>query len=541
VRRALSPPRAALAEASFHASGSETMSDGQALSPLLQVIDVHKRFTGVYALRGVTLTFARGQIYHLLGENGCGKSTLIKIISGAQPPDAGELVIEGERYAQLRPLDALAAGIETVYQDLSLLPNMSVAENVALTSELAEHGGRLIRTFDRRELARTAARALESVGLPSDAEFQSTLIEALPLATRQLVAIARAIASEAKFVIMDEPTTSLTQKEVANLIAVLSALRAQGVTVLFVSHKLDECYAIGGEVIVLRDGQKVAQGPIADYTKAQLSELMTGRQLSHGRYRTQTQVEAQTRSTAQVVLDVRGLGRGRQFRDVSFCLHRGEILGVTGLLDSGRNELARALAGVSPADAGTIALEGAPIALSSPADAKRHRIGYVPEDRLSEGLFLDKSIRDNVVTAMISSLRDRFGQLDRKRARALAQQTVDDLQIATPDIDKSVQSLSGGNQQRVLIGRWLAIDPRVLILHGPTVGVDVGSKDIIYRIMQGLSERGIGIVLISDDLPELLQNCDRILMMSKGRMTGEYRAQALTEAELYRALLAEAA
>jgi len=519
----------------FDASGRKTMNDANVSEPLLQVIGVHKRFTGVHALRGVTLAFARGEIYHLLGENGCGKSTLIKIISGAQPPDEGELVIEGKRHARLTPLESLAAGIETVYQDLSLLPNMSVAENVGLTSELAEHGGRLARTFDRRALARTAARALEAVGLPSDAEFQSTLVEALPLATRQLVAIARAIASEAKFVIMDEPTTSLTQKEVANLIAVLTTLRAQGVTVLFVSHKLDECYAIGGEVIVLRDGQKVAQGPIADYTKAQLSELMTGRQLAQARYRTQAQ------SVGEAVLEVRGLGRGRQFRDVSFVLRRGEILGITGLLDSGRNELARALAGVAPADAGTIALDGAQIALATPADAKRHRIGYVPEDRLSEGLFLDKSIRDNVVTAMISSLRDRFGQLDRKRARALAQQTVNDLQIATPDIDKPVQSLSGGNQQRVLIGRWLAIDPHVLILHGPTVGVDVGSKDIIYRIMQGLSERGIGIVLISDDLPELLQNCDRILMMSKGRVTGEHRAEGLTEAALYRALLSEAA
>ncbi len=511
------------------------MNDEQISDPWLEVIGVHKRFTGVHALRGVSLAFARGQIYHLLGENGCGKSTLIKIIAGAQPPDEGVLVIDGKRHASLTPLAALAAGIETVYQDLSLLPNMSVAENVALTSELAEHGGRLARMFDRRELARRAARALESVGLPSDANFQGTIVETLPLATRQLVAIARAIASEAKFVIMDEPTTSLTQKEVANLISVLAALRAQGVTVLFVSHKLDECYAIGGEVIVLRDGRKVAQGPITDYSKAQLSELMTGRELAQARYR------VQTHEAADVVLAARGLGRSGQFRDVSFALRRGEILGVTGLLDSGRNELARALAGVAPADAGTIALDGVPIVLSTPADAKRRRIGYVPEDRLSEGLFLDKSIRDNVVTAMISSLRDRFGQLDRKRAHELAQRTVTDLQIATPDIDKPVQSLSGGNQQRVLIGRWLAIDPRVLILHGPTVGVDVGSKDIIYRIMQSLSERGIGIVLISDDLPELLQNCDRILMMSKGRVTGEYAAQGLTEAELYRALLAQAA
>ncbi len=510
------------------------MNQNLSSTPFLEVVGVHKRFTGVHALRGVSLAFERGQIYHLLGENGCGKSTLIKIISGAQPPDEGELVIEGVRHARLSALESLAAGIETVYQDLSLLPNMSVAENVALTSELAEHNGRLTRTFDRKALARTAARALQAVGLPGDAQFQSTLIEQLPLATRQLVAIARAIASEAKFVIMDEPTTSLTQKEVDNLIAVLGNLRAHGVTVLFVSHKLDECYAIGGEVIVLRDGQKMAQGPIAAYTKAQISELMTGRQLSNERYR-----EGGLRD--EVVLDVKHLTRAAQFADVSFALHRGEILGVTGLLDSGRNELARALAGVAPAESGTVVLDGNAIALRTPSDAKRHRIGYVPEDRLNEGLFLDKPIRDNVITAMIGSLRDRFGQIDRARAQDLAERTVRELQIATPDVDKPVQSLSGGNQQRVLIGRWLAIDPRVLILHGPTVGVDVGSKDIIYRIMQKLSQRGIGIILISDDLPELLQNCDRILMMKKGRVASEYRADQLNEADLYHALLSEAA
>ncbi|MEQ5842319.1 sugar ABC transporter ATP-binding protein [Paraburkholderia acidicola] len=503
-------------------------------TPFLQVVGVHKRFTGVHALRGVSLSFERGQIYHLLGENGCGKSTLIKIISGAQPPDEGELIVEGVRHARLSALEALAAGIETVYQDLSLLPNMCVAENVGLTSELAEHGGRLARTFDRRALARTAARALQSVGLPSDAAFLGTLVEQLPLATRQLVAIARAIASEARFVIMDEPTTSLTQKEVDNLIAVLANLRAQGVTVLFVSHKLDECYAIGGEVIVLRDGQKMAQGPIANYTKAQISELMTGRHLSTERYR-------EGGLGQDIVLDVRGLSRAGQFSDVTFALHRGEIVGVTGLLDSGRNELARALAGVAPAQTGTVVLEGRPVRLRTPADARLQRIGYVPEDRLNEGLFLNKSIRDNVITALITNLRDRFGQVDRKRAQALAEQTVSDLQIATPGVDKPVQSLSGGNQQRVLIGRWLAIDPHVLILHGPTVGVDVGSKDIIYRIMQQLSKRGIGIILISDDLPELLQNCDRILLMKKGRVANEYRADELDEAGLYRALLSDAA
>jgi simple sugar transport system ATP-binding protein len=284
----------------------------------------------------------------------------------------------------------------------------------------------------------------------------------------------------------------------------------------------------------MRDGEKVAQGPIADYTKEQISELMTGRKLSQERYR-----DAGARG--EPVLEVRDLVRRGQFRDVSFTVKRGEILGVTGLLDSGRNELARALAGVAPADSGRITLEGESVTIATPVDAKSHRIGYVPEDRLSEGLFLDKSIRENVITAMISSLRDRFGQIDRRRSRALAEDTVKELQIATPDVERPVQSLSGGNQQRVLIGRWLAIDPHVLILHGPTVGVDVGSKDIIYRIMQKLSQRGIGILLISDDLPELLQNCDRILMMKKGRIAGEYGIEGLTEAALYRALLSEAA
>ena len=316
----------------------------------------------------------------------------------------------------------------------------------------------------------------------------------------------------------------------------LAKLRADGVAVLFVSHKLDECYAIGGEVIVLRDGQKMAQGPIENYTKAQIGELMTGKQLSNERYR-----QAEVMDGHDIVLDVKALSRSRQFADVTFSLHRGEILGVTGLLDSGRNELARALAGVAPADSGTVTLDGSIVRLKTPSDAKWQRIGYVPEDRLNEGLFLDKSIRDNVITAMISSLRDRFGQVDRRRTRELAERTVKELQIATPDVDKPVQSLSGGNQQRVLIGRWLAIDPRVLILHGPTVGVDVGSKDIIYRIMQRLAKQGIGIILISDDLPELLQNCDRILMMKKGRVSNEYRAGQLTEADLYHALLSEAA
>ena len=500
--------------------------------PFLDVIGIHKRFGGVHALRGVSLAIMPGEIYHLLGENGCGKSTLIKIISGAQPPDSGDLIVAGRRYHALKPLESLAAGIETVYQDLSLIPNLSVAENVALTEQLVATGGRLLKQYDRAILAQTATHALEAVGLPSDADFRTTPVELLPIATRQLVAIARAIATKARMVIMDEPTTALTQREVDNLIRVINGLRASGVAVLFVSHKLDECYAIGGQVIILRDGEKVAQGPIANYTKAELMQLMTGKQLDGRRYRTGT-------ATGEIVLKAQHLGATGGFEDVSFELRRGEILGLTGLLDSGRNELALALAGVSPADRGELFIDNEAQHFKTPADAIAKGIGYVPEDRLSEGLFLDKPIRDNVVTAVLNRLRGRFGMLDASKGDGLAEHTIKDLQIAAPNIMLPVQSLSGGNQQRVLIGRWLAIEPRVLVLHGPTVGVDVGSKDTIYRIVQRLAENGLAVLIISDDLPELLQNCDRILLMRKGHLAGEYAADNLEEAALYRALVGE--
>jgi simple sugar transport system ATP-binding protein len=507
-------------------------ADARRRRVFLEVQDVHKRFAGVHALRGIDLTIEAGEIYHLLGENGCGKSTLIKIISGAQAPSQGRLLVNGVSHASLSPLQALTLGIETVYQDLSLLPNMSVAENVALSEQLVNGNGKLARRFDRRAVEATAARALATVNLPTDAAFLATRADELPIATRQLLAIARAIATRAQMVIMDEPTTSLTQKEVDNLVAVIEGLRAQGVAVLFVSHKLDECFAIGGQAIVFRDGAKVVQGPIQGFTKAQLAHWMTGKQLDGARYRNRSHGNGE-------LLKVEGLGRKEYFKDVSFTLHKGEILGITGLLDSGRNELALALAGVQAADCGQLALAGDAVILKTPGDAIRHNIGYVPEDRLSEGLFLDKSIRDNIITTVLGGLRSRFGALDARRSQQLAEDTVASLQIATPDVERPVQSLSGGNQQRVLIGRWLAIKPRVLILHGPTVGVDVGSKDIIYRIVQRLAEEGLGVILVSDDLPELLQNCDRILMMRKGRIAHNFDVEGLTESELYRTLVSD--
>lgn len=496
---------------------------------LLRLNNVEKWFGGVHALRGINLTLARGQVYHLLGENGCGKSTVIKIMSGAHPPSAGEIVLEGESFAALTPIQSLAAGIETVYQDLSLLPNLTVAENVALTEQLVSAGGRLARLFNRSQMQETAARALGAVGLPTDRLFLQEIVADLPLASRQLVAIARAIATRAKLVIMDEPTTSLTRREVDNLIAVVERLRLEGVTVLFVTHKLEECYRIGGNAIVFRDGKCVAQGPIASFTKDDLSELMTGRQITATRYR-------EKRPDGEIFFQIDGL-RTDNVEGVSLALRRGEILGVTGLADSGRNELAMALAGVMAIGRGKMLVDGTEVRLNSPSDAIRHGIGYVPEDRLAEGLFLDKSILDNEIALILRELTNSIGVIDRKRARGLADDLSAQMRLNTKNIDLPVGSLSGGNQQRVLIGRWLSIRPRLLILHGPTVGVDVGSKDTIYKVIQSLSQSGMGLIIVSDDLPELLQNADRIIVMNGGQIVSEFEAEMASEDDLYRAML----
>ncbi|MDH4440928.1 MAG: sugar ABC transporter ATP-binding protein [Rhizobium sp.] len=501
----------------------------QRSTSLLELRNIQKWFGGVHALRGIDLTLKPGGAYHLLGENGCGKSTVIKIMSGAHPPSSGEIVLEGKTFSSLTPIQSLAAGIETVYQDLSLLPNLSVAENVALNEQLVASNGSLARLFDRKRLKETAERALAAVGLPTDRAFLNTIVSDLPLASRQLVAIARAIATRAKLVIMDEPTTSLTRREVDNLIQVVERLRSENVAVLFVTHKLDECYRIGGDAVVFRDGQCVAQGPIENYTKKQLAELMTGRSIDAQRYRTGKPLGTALLTVDHLTAD--------GVVDVSLSLRKGEILGITGLADSGRNELAMALTGVAPAKTGRVTLEGREIVVRSPADSIAHGVGYVPEDRLAEGLFLGKSILENEIALIVSRLANSIGIVDRQEGRKIAAKLSQEMRLNTKDLDLPVGSLSGGNQQRVLIGRWLSIQPKLLVLHGPTVGVDVGSKDTIYKVIQALSDAGMGLIIVSDDLPELLQNADRILVMNSGRIVAELDADVSSEEQLYRAML----
>lgn len=492
-----------------------------------------KRFGGVQALRGVDLSLRSGGLYHLLGENGCGKSTLIKIISGAQAATSGEVLINGTPRPTLDPIAAQDAGIETVYQDFSLLPNLTVAENVALTRQLVATRGRLLARLDWGQMRALARDALRVVGLPGDAAFLGRSVDQLPIATRQLIAIARAVAARARLVIMDEPTTALTRREVAHLIRVIRDLQADGTALLFVTHKLEEAKEIGGTGIVMRDGAFVAELDMQTADLGHVAELMTNRRLDQSRYRAEAH---KPDADAPPRLTVRGLARAGSYDDIAFDLAPGEILGITGLLDSGRNELALGLAGLDPPQAGTVTLDGAPVRLSGTAEAVAAGIAYVPEDRLEEGLFLEKSITDNVTTAVLGRLRGALGVISPSRARALARRMVEQLRIVAPDVGAPVSSLSGGNQQRVLIGRWLAREPRVLILHGPTVGVDVGSKDTIFRIIQAQAEAGMSVIIVSDDIPELIQNCDRIAVMQDGRLAQVFDGATAEPQMLYAAI-----
>lgn len=495
-------------------------------TPFLEVEDLHKRFGGVHALKGVSFCIEKGQIYHLLGENGCGKSTLIKAIAGAHKPSSGKIFVKGVEQKSFGPIQALASGIETVYQDLSLLPNLSVAENIGLTQQLVRSKGNLYRLLDREKVRSTAIKALKVVGLPIDSGFLSTVVSRLPIAIRQLVAISRAIAGDAGLVIMDEPTTSLTRSEVDNLIGVVRRLQQQGVSVLFVTHKLDECKAIGGNALVMRDGELITACGINEISKQEISYLMTGRKLKQGRYRHQE-------ITGNPLLELKHLNHSSSFCDINLTLFRGEILGITGLLDSGRNELAKAIAGIESIVSGEICIDSRKVKIDHPNDSIEAGIGYVPEDRIHEGLFIEKSILDNTVLGVLKRLKNKLGFIDTGKAKKESNRIVSELQIVAPDVSAPVQSLSGGNQQRVLIGRWLATKPDILVLHGPTVGVDVGSKDTIYQIIQKEANSGKGIILISDDLPELLQNCDRIALMFKGRITSVLSVDGLTEELLY--------
>jgi simple sugar transport system ATP-binding protein len=460
-----------------------------------------------------------GEVHCLAGENGSGKSTVIKVISGIHRPDEGEVVLDGAAHRALTPRAAIAAGVQVIYQDFSLFPNLTVAENLALAQELRD-GHRLVSPRRARAIAERALSRLGDVSLDLRAE-----VGRLPVAGRQLVAIARALVAEARLLVMDEPTTALTHHEVEGLFAHVRALRAEGISVLFVSHKMREMLEIADSLTVLRNGRVVAEGAMRDFDEGAITRAMTGGDLSDARYGwTAPAVAVPPR------LELRGLTVPGEVEDVSLRLMPGEIVGLGGLLGSGRTELALALFGMRPGYRGEVLLDGKPVRLRRVGDAVAAGIAYVPEDRLTEGLFPAQTIRRNLLAASLERLRGPLGLLRGGRGRQMSARAVREMAIATPTAERAVSELSGGNQQRVVIGRWLLTEARVLILNGPTVGVDVGSKAGIHRKLRELAqEAGLAVLMISDDGPELAQNCNRVLLMHRGRLRDELSGEGLSD------------
>lgn len=476
--------------------------------PVLEVHNVVKTYGGVHALKSVSISLHAGEVHCVTGENGSGKSTLIKIISGVERPDSGTISIGGSRRSHLTPNEAIRSGVQVIYQDFSLFPNLTAAENIAMLSELAER-----RKFSsRKRIHAEADRIVRELGLKIDLGAD---VESLSVADRQLVAICRALVGDAKVLIMDEPTTALTHTEVDRLFTIVRRLQERGVAVMFVSHKLDEVLQIAQRLTILRNGELIETGPSSDYTGRSIAKAMTGRDVSEER------LVAPLDPDAPLLLDVKNLTRSGDFHNINLSLREGEILGITGLLGSGRSEIAEAVFGIRPAQSGEVIVAGRTHKIDSIRDAVRAGIGYVPEDRLTQGLFLDVSIADNMVASSLDSYRSRAGLLDGPRIRESIADLFQRLRIQAPNVSAMVRSLSGGNAQRVVLAKWLNRRPSILVLNGPTVGVDIGSKEEILTILREQAATGMGIIVISDDIPELVSSCHRILIVHDGRIVSE--------------------
>ena len=492
---------------------------------LLDAVGIAKAYAGVRALKGVSFDLRPAEVHALVGENGAGKSTLIKIITGAERPDAGTLRVAGRDVPHMDPATSHALGIAAIYQQPALFPHLTVAENVALALE----GGGLWRRVDWRRRRDAAAALLARVGSRID---PARTVDTLSMPEQQIVEIAKAIGANARIVVMDEPTAALTTREVEHLFLVIGRLRDAHVGVIYISHRLEEIYAVADRITVLRDGLTVDTRPAADVERGELIRLMVGREIS-------AVFPKEAIELGGPVLEVEGLASAAAgIRDISLTVRRGEILGLAGLVGSGRTELARTLFGLTPADAGTIRLNGTAIRIGSPGDAIKAGIAYVPEDRRQHGVVLDMSIAANTSMASLAAV-SRHGLIDRGRERAAAQDYVDRLRIKSPSVLADVGTLSGGNQQKVALARWLSTNPAVIILDEPTQGVDVGSKAEIHALMQMLAARGLAILMISSELPEILGMSDRVAVMHRGTIRGVLDRRDATQSAVMALALAQ--
>ena len=486
-------------------------------TPLISMSGITKRYPGVVALDDVDLEARAGEVMALVGENGAGKSTLLKILAGALHADAGHIKVDGVAVQMAHPREAQHHGIAVIYQELNLAEHLSVAENIFVGREPRTPLGGV----DRAQMNRRSAELLKELRV---AATPDTIVGRLNVARRQMVEIAKALSMDARVIVMDEPTSSLTEQEVQTLLQLVRELRAKGVCVIYVSHRMREIFEISDRVTVMRDGHLVGVRKTADLTPDQVVTMMVGRELTD-LFGGQAPGGV---NEGPVVLEVRGLNAGARVQDVSFHVRAGEIVGFAGLIGAGRTETAHAIFGSRARTSGEILVQGVPISPRHPDDAIKHGIALVPEDRKREGLFLGLPVRVNIGAPSLKQL-SRAGVVRRGAESALALAQTERLNLRAATADVEVRTLSGGNQQKVVLARWLALNPSVLLLDEPTRGVDVGAKAELYRIIRSVAAQGVGVVVISSELTEVLGICDRIIVMREGRVVGEFDAATATE------------
>ena len=479
---------------------------------------MYKSFGAVQALKNVSFEVAPAEIHCLVGENGSGKSTFVKTVAGVHPPDSGEIILNGNSYPKVNVREAIKEGIQVIYQDLSLFPSMTVAENIATNRMIAENR----RFINWKEIREIAAKQLERIGVSLDLD---EAVENLSVANRQLVAICRALSLDAKLIFMDEPTTALTKTEVDRLLNIVLDLKSKGISVVFISHKLDEVMEVADLVSIFRDGEKVGDFPSSEVNEKMLVYHMTGRKVEYPRYN-------RTYKDDTPVLEVKNLTSNGKYEDVSFTVRKGDILGLTGLLGAGRTELALTLFGLNPQDSGKIILEGKERKFTTSYQAIKSGISLVPENRQTQGCYMNKSITDNVAAPILDRMANGGGVLNVNKMKEHAEDTVKTLRVVTAGISTELQNLSGGNQQKVVLGKWIGTNPKVLILDSPTVGVDVGSKEEIYQHIQKFAAQGTAVILISDEIPEILANCNKLIVMKKGKVVGRLESDDLNVADV---------
>jgi len=484
----------------------------------LRLENVSKSFIGVEALKNVSLTIKKGEVHGLVGENGSGKSTLSKIIAGVINPDPGAAIfIEDKPQHSLSSIDSMRKGIEVIFQDFSLMENLSVAENISFAKTIGE-GKQLINW---RRIKKDAAYILDMLGLDIDAD---TNVSDLTTARQQLVAIGRAINCDVKLLIMDEPTSSLSQDDTDNLFKIIKKLNKEGISIIFISHKLDEVLEVSDRITVLRDGRVVGTFEKSELDSNKIISHMTGSKI--------TETIFKPKKTDKLLLELKNLSKRGNYKDINLKLYSNEILGITGLLGSGKTELALTVFGLNKPDSGSIFFEGFEIKILSPNHAKSIGIGYISEDRQRESLIMIQPVSINIIITIIGFVLNKIRLLSNKKISDVADIWINKLKIKVPFSHVMVNKLSGGNQQRVALAKWLAINPKVLILDNPTSGIDVGAKSEIYKILHDLADQGMGIILISPEFKEIMENTNRVLVMRRGRIAHEFETSKTTKEEI---------